>query len=131
MIDQASALTRGMASAAGSATMVSKLTAPAMSPLPAQMRGSACARFDSSTAGAKTSWYTTAREPEFSMQKSSSSALARQLTGVITMPASWQAQCSVAAASQFCSTVTRWSPDFSPMRSSEATSDEIRAYHCA
>ena len=31
------------------------------------------------------------------MQKSSSSALARQLTGVITMPASWQAQCSVAA----------------------------------
>ena len=42
-------------------------------------------------------------DSEFSRQKSSSSALARQLIGVMTMPASWQAQCSVAAASQFCS----------------------------
>ena len=41
------------------------------------------------------------------MQKSISSALARQLTGVMTMPANWQAQCSVAASQRFCSTVTR------------------------
>jgi hypothetical protein len=35
---------------------------------------------------------TSAQASEFSMQKSSSSTFARQLIGVMTIPASWQAQ---------------------------------------
>src|SRR5579863_6767385 len=100
MIDQDSASARGEASRAGSLTMRANSIAPAASQA-TEMRGKAGANFDFSTAGADTSWKITARASEFSMQKSSSSSLTRQLTGVMTMPASWQAQCNVAAASQF------------------------------
>ena len=54
-------------------------------------------------------------------KKSSSSAVARQFTGVMTMPANWQAQCRVAASQRFCSAVTMWSPGFRPSASRPAT----------
>ena len=72
---------------------------------------------------ADTSSKTSAFASASAQKKSRSSAVARQLTGVMMMPANWQAQCRVAASQRFCSAVTRWSPGFSPSASRPATTD--------
>jgi hypothetical protein len=95
------------------------------------MRERACASREERTASAETGSYTIALASASLRQKSSSSAVERQFSGVIMMPASWQAQCSVAASQRFCSTVTRWSPLRSPSRSKPATSAEMRLYQFA
>ena len=58
------------------------------------------------TAASATSSCTSKTASASARQNSSSSAVARQFSGVMMMPANWQAQCSVAASQRFCSRLT-------------------------
>jgi hypothetical protein len=60
-----------------------------------------------------------------------SSAVARQLTGVKTMPGNWHAQYRVAISYRFRITTTRWSPALNPMSCKPPATDAMSRYQSA
>jgi hypothetical protein len=114
----------------GASSSASKASVPPPAP-PAARRDTRCRLGASATAAALTGSNATARASASPAQYSTSSAFARQLSGVTTAPRSWQAQCSVAISQRLRITTRSRSPRRSPIPASPPATLAMRSNHCA